>query len=479
MKIKLAIILLLLSFSSFAVKSYQISMPIMPKSVLPIKQWHYYNYFISKYLFRNLVSIDNKGLLRGDIAKRWSVSKDGQKYTFELKKNVFYQGYQITAWDIEYSLKRYFHKSNKSSIKSYLLNAFGVRDNESKKIKFDELIKVNNSFSISLNLKKAYSPLLYVLSLPTFGIIPKTTKEGDYQFSVGGNVNGKFARDAKVDFKEGKLSIISKEESFIISKSDQVSNYDVVLGPSEEDIEGLDKEKYSIFSLNGLAINHLYFNCNKEYNLSAKQRRYLSFIIQGVFDNAKENYLLKRQKTFLPNGVMPRSYFKDYKVSDPTPVSFKRKIILKLRVEHFSKEIIDNLRKTLLEKKIDSEITLVAGKDYVKNLQGREYHLISGASVGVFPDPDGFLSILEKSNQYKFTNCSTESFMKDLSEYRNTNNIRERLKGYSKSFTNFESQDWIIQSFSINPIIATKLKKKASRYSYKFIPSLGDIVNED
>ncbi|PIK14061.1 ABC transporter substrate-binding protein [Halobacteriovorax sp. JY17] len=479
MKVSLVLVLIFLSLQTFAQKKYEISMPIMPKNLLPTKQWYYYHYFISKYLFRNLVSVDNKGLLRGDIAKRWTISKDGRKYTFQLKKDVVYQGYHITAHDIEYSFKQYFDKSNKSSIKSYLMNAFRLEGKDLSKQNYGELVQVNDDYSITFNLKKPYAPFLYVLSLPTFGIIPKITSKTDYTFLKDGTVPGKFARNVVLKFNNDKLSIVSKDKEIAISKGKNLLGYDVAMGISEKEVNLLRDHGYSVISLNGLAINHLYFNCADEFSLALKQRTFLKKIFQESFKKVEDTSLISSQTTFLPNGIMPRPYYLTSLEKSVEKVKIDKKIRIILRVEHFPVKVIERLKKNLSEYQIKFDIILIEGKDYVKNLQERKYHLISGASVGVFPDPDGFLSILEESNRYKFLNCNTSNLMDSLSKHRNSNNVVDRLKGYSESFSSFESENKIIQAFSIKPIIVMKSKRKLSRFSYKFIPSLGDVIDEN
>jgi len=53
----------------------------------------------------------------GDLAERWTVSKDGTVYTFQLRRGVKFHnkppvnGREVTADDVKYSLERFMAKA--------------------------------------------------------------------------------------------------------------------------------------------------------------------------------------------------------------------------------------------------------------------------------------------------------------------------------------------------------------------------------
>jgi ABC-type transport system substrate-binding protein len=65
------------------------------------------HYFIVEQLFDGLVKFDNNFLVIPSLAEYWTISDDGKRITFYLRKNVkFHDGRIMTAEDVKYSLER-------------------------------------------------------------------------------------------------------------------------------------------------------------------------------------------------------------------------------------------------------------------------------------------------------------------------------------------------------------------------------------
>ena len=84
----------------------------------------------------------------GDLAESWTVSADGQTYTFKLKPDLkFASGNPITAEDVVFSLQRAV-KLDKSP--AFILNQFGLTgDNVTDKV------KATDPLTISLHRRQA------------------------------------------------------------------------------------------------------------------------------------------------------------------------------------------------------------------------------------------------------------------------------------------------------------------------------------
>jgi len=104
-----------------------------------------------------------------DLAEKWTVSKDGTIYTFQLRKGVKFHnrppvnGREVTAADAKYSIERFMAKS-----------AFKAR--------FEPVQSVEavDRHTVRIVLKEPYAPFLNHLASPTF--TPILAKEAEEKF---------------------------------------------------------------------------------------------------------------------------------------------------------------------------------------------------------------------------------------------------------------------------------------------------------
>ena len=111
---------------------------------------------LSKLVYSGLMRATKDGTLVPDMAKSYSVSKDGVLYTFILKDNLtFHDGKPVTADDIEFTIKKVQDPATKSP----------------KRASWDgvEIQKINDK-EIRFLLSKPYAPFL---ENTTIGILPK------------------------------------------------------------------------------------------------------------------------------------------------------------------------------------------------------------------------------------------------------------------------------------------------------------------
>jgi peptide/nickel transport system substrate-binding protein len=118
-------------------------------------------------LFNGLVQLDNKLNVKPDLAKSWSISDDGLKYTFTLKENGYFHKHQVfgndslrrvSAKDFEYSFNRLLDPATASPGKWTLQNVSDFR-------------ALNDSI-FEINLKKAFPPFLGLLSMKYCSVVP-------------------------------------------------------------------------------------------------------------------------------------------------------------------------------------------------------------------------------------------------------------------------------------------------------------------
>lgn len=111
---------------------------------------------IGTLVYSGLLRAKPDGSLEPDLAKDWSVSSDGLTYTVNIKDNaVFQDGYPVSAYDIEYTIKKAVDPVIKSPIAP---NWDGVQ------------VNVVNNKQIQFILRKPYTPFIQNLTL---GILPQ------------------------------------------------------------------------------------------------------------------------------------------------------------------------------------------------------------------------------------------------------------------------------------------------------------------
>ncbi|MEO6625755.1 MAG: ABC transporter substrate-binding protein [Burkholderiaceae bacterium] len=118
-----------------------------------------------------------------DLAKSWSVSKDGKTYTFDLKPGVkFASGNPLTSEDVVYSLQRAVLLDKTPA---FILTQFGfTKDNVKDKIKADGPLKV------TIETDKEYAPTFVyncltanVASIVDKKLVMSNEKDGDMGYA--------------------------------------------------------------------------------------------------------------------------------------------------------------------------------------------------------------------------------------------------------------------------------------------------------
>jgi peptide/nickel transport system substrate-binding protein len=107
--------------------------------------------------------------LYGDIAKSWSVSADGKRYSFVLKPNLkFASGNALSAEDVVFSLQRavLLDKSPAFILTQFGLNAANVKDR----------IKQTGPLTLTLETDRAYAPT-FVLNCLTANVAAVVDKK--------------------------------------------------------------------------------------------------------------------------------------------------------------------------------------------------------------------------------------------------------------------------------------------------------------
>lgn len=114
------------------------------------------NTMLTRNIFQGLLRYKfNSMELEGDLAKSWSVSKDGLVYTFKLRDNILWHKAfgKVTAHDVKFSWDRVMDPQTKSPFRGELVEE--VKD-----------IKVIDDYTVEIRLKRRSSVFLHKCARP-------------------------------------------------------------------------------------------------------------------------------------------------------------------------------------------------------------------------------------------------------------------------------------------------------------------------
>ncbi|UNY97659.1 ABC transporter substrate-binding protein [Zhouia spongiae] len=123
-------------------------------------------------LFNGLVELDDSLQIISSIAKKWTISDDALKYTFSLKKNIYFHKHplfgkdstrSVTASDFEYSFKRLLDPKLASPGKWVLNNV--------------DHFKAQNDSTFIIQLKQPFPAFLGLLTTKYCSVVPKEVIE--------------------------------------------------------------------------------------------------------------------------------------------------------------------------------------------------------------------------------------------------------------------------------------------------------------
>jgi peptide/nickel transport system substrate-binding protein len=132
------------------------------------------NIWAVNQLFNGLVQTDDNLNVIPCIASRFKVSNDGLKYTFYLRKDVYFhdnpafekgKGRKVTAKDFVYSFNRLFDASVSSALS--LINNI----DRSERTNYNGFAAVNDTV-FEIYLKEPFSAFLNILTMKYFSVVP-------------------------------------------------------------------------------------------------------------------------------------------------------------------------------------------------------------------------------------------------------------------------------------------------------------------
>jgi len=161
-------------------------------------------------LYNTLVETDDSLNIVPSLAQRWEVSENRLEYTFYLRNDVFFhdhiafadgRGRKMTAYDVEYSLKRIADSRTASSGAWIFSNRIGP----------DGFRALNDSV-FRLSLLKPFTPVLGLLSMKYCSVVPREVVERygkDFRRHPCGTGPFRFG-----SWEEGQALILHRNEKY-------------------------------------------------------------------------------------------------------------------------------------------------------------------------------------------------------------------------------------------------------------------------
>ncbi|MGZ3932517.1 MAG: ABC transporter substrate-binding protein [Bacteroidia bacterium] len=143
-------------------------------SLDPAAAANFENIWVVNQLFNGLVQMDDELNVVPSIARRFSISKDGLTYTFNLRNDVYFhdnkvfeggKGRKVVARDFVFSFNRLFD-SRVSSAMSLLNNI-----DRGEKTNYKGFAAINDS-TFEIYLKEPFSAFLNILTMKYFSVLP-------------------------------------------------------------------------------------------------------------------------------------------------------------------------------------------------------------------------------------------------------------------------------------------------------------------
>jgi peptide/nickel transport system substrate-binding protein/oligopeptide transport system substrate-binding protein len=158
--------------------AYRKPLDFSPKTLDPALSIDMYAVTIIQQLFDGLVQFDKDLNIIPAIAKSWKISADGLTYTFYLREGAtFHNGREVTSKDFVYSFTRIIDPKTKSPAANFLDRVLGFKQFQEGKTHHVRGLRSTGKYMFEVKLSEPYSPLLSILGMNKFKVLPKEEVE--------------------------------------------------------------------------------------------------------------------------------------------------------------------------------------------------------------------------------------------------------------------------------------------------------------
>lgn len=436
---------------------------LFPASITDVYSQH-----VSSQIYEGLLKFNSKNLeLEPCIAKSFEIDETNTIYTFDLRKDVYFQdnacfkkgiGRQVISSDIKYVFEFICsnHKMNASS-NLWQNSIKGAKLFSEKKTHHVEGIKIIDDFTISIELNKPNSSFLNTLALNQTSIFPKEafekyqdklTKEhsvgtGPYivkqlndtiilernlkywkQDDFGNQLP--FISYIEIQFKNDKTKELEsfKKGSLDFIWGIPVEEIDNAIGSLENAKEGLNKE-FVVQSINSLQVefygfllnDSLYSNIHfrKAINYAIDRKYITTFILEGAAEPATSG-IIPEMKGYPSDFIDGYGYFPELAKKHLRKAGFNPdKNNLKIQF-HYNKSgqinqmvALEIKRQVFYNLGIQMELVEIDRSDLINQIENKKVAFWRFGWIADYPDPANFISQFH-SNNISVENNSLSNF---------------------------------------------------------------------
>jgi ABC-type transport system substrate-binding protein len=237
----------------------------IPTSLDPVKDELISTSHVVQQVYDGLVAFDSNLRVVPGLAESWTVSRDGKKYVFTLRKGVhFHNGNEVTPSDVVASLTRLFDPANVTSTKEYLNRIKGGMDFKEGKAGSISGISAPSDTKVMVELTEPYAPFLSVLAMPIAKVVPESMIKdagaplgkrpvGTGPFSFHSWADGEITLKANGDYFQGAPELEEIKFIFYPGEDRDKAFPDFIDGkldgcpiPGSADPEALRKDGYQV-----------------------------------------------------------------------------------------------------------------------------------------------------------------------------------------------------------------------------------------
>ena len=426
-------------------------------------------------IFNGLVQLNDSLKIKPDIAKSWTISKNGLEYKFLIKDEIFYHKSKIfgkdstrtvNAKDFEYSFNR---------LKDPYLGSPG-----SWAIKNVNSFKAENDSLFVIKLKAPFSAFLGLLSMKYFSVVPHEVVDY-YGNKFGKNPIGtgpfKFKRweeNIKLVLRKNNLyfekdingtnlpyleaisiTFLPDKKSefmeFAQNKIDFINSIDSSFKDQLISTDGNLKKEHSetIKLISGPYLNTEYIGFYLGDKKSQVQSKKLRLAINYAIDRKKMMKYLRNNigyaanNGFVPLGlnsknivdgfkydlVKAKKLIKEYKTENK-----KEKIELKLTSDANYLDIVEFIQRELQKIDIDLSINIVPASTLRQGKSNGKFEMFRASWIADYPDSENYLSLFYSKNLApngpNYTHFQNNEYDKLFESTYNEQNSTKRKKIY-------------------------------------------------
>lgn len=404
--------------------------------------------YIACNLWEGLVRKNLDGSIEPGIAESWSISEDGLKYIFNLRKNALWSdGKPVTAYDFEYAWKRALDPGKKSAVvfmMYYLKNAEAYNKNKCQKD--DVGVKAIDEYTLEVTLQNPAPYFWEILTYHTYYPVRQDIIEKDpnswYRKPYMMVSNGPFYLEEWEENKQikaiknpyywDKNNVKLNSIKFLIERINDEEiwtrylqgkiDFGYVFPPYINKADEIASKQHNVLPDDCLTTYYICINSkNKPFNdLRVRQALELALNRNRIADERKMNEEVATG--FVPPGipdVEPKSDFRSMggeymsKEFSEDNVDKARKLLKEAGYDDLSKfpTIViltrtNNISKYIeesWEKNLGINVELDVCKDvlFAQKKDNQEFDVIVNSWIADFPDPINFLGFLASENAFK------------------------------------------------------------------------------